>query len=235
MREILNQQNTQAILNMADQIKKASIYEGTTQKPFEVQSVTINLDSARLFTDPYPISFPFKSVYVSAASDVSATLNLIPQTQDSYQSAIPFKLNDSWSVDNPIAKAFLNWTAQTGKTITLHFFIDSEFRSGSQISQTGGGVSINDGSSFTTSRVTLTAATATSVLATDSSRKQCNIQNNTGADVWFGNASVSNTGANLGQKVSAGGILTWRNTAALYAFSVAGGAGDNGLQLLTES
>lgn len=235
MRDVITKENSQAILNLADQLRNAAIFEGTTQKPFEVQSVTINLSTARLNTDPYVIGFPFRSVYVSAASDVSATLNLIPQTRDSYQSSIPFKLNDSWSVDQPAAMGFLNWTAQTGKTITLHFFIDSEFRSGSQISQTGGGVSINDGSSFVTSRVSLTAATATSVLSTDTSRKQCNIQNNTGADVWFGNSSVSNTGANLGQRVAAGGIFTWRNTSALYAYSFAGGSGDSGLQLLTES
>lgn len=234
MKEILNQQNTQAILNMADQIKKAAIFEGSTQKPFGVQSITLDLSTARLSTDPFKVGFPFKSIYVSSATDVIANINLIPQTRDSYQSAIPFKLNDSWTREEPIAEAYLYWTAQSGKTITIHFFVDSEFRSGSQISQTGGGVAIIDGSSFTTSRVDLTAATATSVLSSDTTRKQCNVQNNTGADVWFGGSSVSNTGANLGQKVSAGSIFIWKNTAALYAYSVAGGSGDNGLQLLTE-
>lgn len=234
MKEILTTQNTQAILNMADQIRKAAIFEGSTQKPFGVQSLTLDLATAQLRTMPFKVGFPFKSVYVSSATDVLANINLIPQTQDSYQSAVPLKLNDSWSREEPLAEAYLYWTAQAGKTITLHFFVDSEFRSGSQISQTGGGVSIIDGSSFTTSRVTLTAATATSVLSADTTRKQCNIQNNTGGDVWFGGSSVSNTGANLGQRVSAGAIFVWRNTAALYAYSVAGGAGDNGLQLLSE-
>lgn len=234
MKEILTPEIAKAIVDQANRVSSASIFEGSTQKPFEIQKMVIDLSSAKLRTDPLPIGFPFKSVYVSSATDVLANINMIPQTVDSFQSEVPFKLNDSWTCEKPVAKGFLYWTAQTGKTLTLHFFVDSEFRSGSQISQTGGGVSIIDGSSFTTTRVDLTAATATSVLATDTTRKGSSIQNNTGGDVWFGGVSVSNTGANLGERVGPGSLFVYKNTAALYAYSVAGGTGDNGLHLFTE-
>lgn len=235
MREILTKNVSDAILSAADQIKKAAIFEGSTQKPFKIQRMDLTLTTAVLSTNPMKIGFPFKSVYVCTASDVLANVSMLPETQDSYQSAIPLVRNDVWTSDEPVSSGYLYWAAQSGRTISLLFFVDSEFRSGSQISVTGGGVSIVEGSAFTTSRVDLTAATATSVVASDSSRKLVSVQNNTGADVWFGTSSVSNTGANLGQRLAAGGIFQWRNTGALYAYSVAGGTGDTGLQLLSES
>lgn len=234
MKEIFTPEIAKAIVDQANRVSKASIFEGSTQKPFKIQRIDLTLTTAQLATNPYKIGFPFKSVYICSASDVLANVSLLPETQDSYQSAIPLKQNDSWTTDEPVSGAFLYWSAQTTKTISILFFIDSEFRSGSQISQTGGGVAIIDGSSFTQSAVALTAATATLVMAGDTTRKSISVQNNTGADVWFGNSTVSNTGANLGQRVAAGGIFVWRNTSALYGYSVAGGTGDTGLQLLAE-
>lgn len=234
MAEILTPQVVQTILDIERQNQQASIFEGNTQKPFGIQAVTLTLTTAQDPSNPFKIGFPFRSVYVSSATDVFANVNLQPNSNDSFQSTIPLKQNDAWSRDFPVAQAFLSWSAQSGKTITLLFFLDSEFRPGSQISVSGGGVSINEGSSLTTTRVNLTAATATSVLSADSTRKVSSIQNNTGADVWFGGSSVSNTGANLGYKVPAGGTFVFKNTGTLYAFSVAGGVGDRGLLALTE-
>lgn len=234
MKELITPESAQAVVDLANQLKKASIFISSTQKPFAIQSITLNLATAQLSTQPFRVGFPFKSVYVSAATDVLANVVLIPTTQDSYQSGVPLKLNDSWTIDEPTSEAYIYWTAQAGKTITLHFFVNSEFRTGSQISVTGGGVSIVEGSTLSTTRVALTAITATSVLAADSTRKTASIQNNTGADVWFGGPSVSNTGANLGYKVPAGGTFIFKNTGTLYAYSVAGGTGDNGLLVMTE-
>lgn len=234
MKEVITQESAQAVVDLANQLKKASVFISTTQKPFGVQSITLDLSTARLQTQAFRVGFPFKSVYVSAATDVLANVVLVPTTQDSYQSGIPFKLNDSWTMDEPTAQAYIYWSAQSGKTITLHFFVESEFRSGSQISVTGGGVSVIEGSTTTTALVDLTAATATSVLAADSTRKCATIQNNTGADIWVGGSSVSNTGANLGYKVPSGGTFIFKNTGTLYAYGVAGGTGDNGLLVMTE-
>lgn len=223
------------ILENASDISRANVFEGNTQKPFEVQAMTIALDTAADTNNPFKVSFPFKSVYVSAATDVLTTVNLKPNSRDSYQSSIPMYLKDSYILAQPCASGFLDWSAQAGKTITLLFFVSSEFRSGSQISVTGGGVSVVEGSATVSSQVTLVALTPTLVLSADSSRKISSIQNNTGAAVWFGTSVVSSTGANQGYRVSAGGTFYWRNTGLLYAYSIAGGAGDSGLTLLTES
>lgn len=211
------------ILQRANEVNRASVFEGSTQRPFEVQSMTLDLSTARLETDPLRIGFPFKSVFVRSATDVYVEVSMRPISRDSFQSAVPLKYNDSLVFERQISGAFLHWTAQASKSITLLFFVSSEFRSGSQVSQTGGGVSIIDGSSFSTAVVTLGAASATLVAAQDTTRKQCTIQNNSGNDIWFGGSSVSSSGANLGYKVAANDTFIWRNTAALYAYSAAGG------------
>lgn len=204
------------------------------ERPFGVQEINLDLSTAVLRTAPYKIGFPFKSLYAQNATDVNATVSVILGTNDTLQSAFELKQNSSIEVDYPISEAYLFWSAQPGKTMKLIAFVDANFRSGSQISVTGGGVSIVDGSTFSTARVDLAAATATQVVASDSTRKKASIQNNTGADVWFGGSSVSGSGANLGVKVSAGSILYWSNTAALYAYSTAGGSGDSGLLVVSE-
>lgn len=221
----MTKEMSDSILNMADEIKRASIFEGNTQRPFSIQTIVLALDTARLETDPYRIGFPFKSVFIADATDISVTVSMKPGARDSFQSAFPLIKKDSWSVNNPVNEAFLYWSAQSGKTITLVFFTDSEFKSGSQISQNAGGVNINEGSSTTAmAQVTLAAATATPIIPTDSLRIVSIIQNKTGADLWVGGSNtVTNSGATEGIKIPADGIIYWRNTANLHGYSVAGG------------
>lgn len=233
MKEIITPEVAQNIIDRLNEAANAKIFQGNTQRPFSVQSITLNLTTGSV--NPYKIGGAFRSVFVVSATDTSTTINLQPNSADSYQSAIPMKLNDAWSSEYPISEAYLSWSAQSGKSITILLFVDSEFRPGSQISVVGGGVSISEGSAFTTSQVSLTAATATLVAASNSSRKLTSFQNNTGGPVWFGGSSVSNTGANQGQRCEAGAIFYWRNSAALYAYSVAGGSGDSGLHSFEET
>ena len=225
MREIMTKSMADSILNMADELKNSSIYEGNTQRPFSVQSFTLDLSTARLETNPYRIGFPFKSVFVSGATDTNVSVSMKPGAIDSFQSAFPLTKKDSWSVERPVSEAYLYWSAQSGKTITLVFFTDAEFKSGSQISQNSGGVSISDGSSVSAiTRVTLAATTAAIIAPSDSTRILTTIQNKTGADLYIGGTSaVTNSGATEGIKVPADGIIEWRNTGALYGYSVAGG------------
>jgi len=224
-----------AILAKAREVDSASIFEGNTARPFEIQGVTLDLSTAKDPSDPFKINFPFKSIYISTATDTGVSVNFRPNSRDSFQTSVPLSLKDSHIFTKPISGGFLDWSAQSGKTITILFFLSSEFRSGSQISVTSGGLVINEGTSVTTSPLTLVAATSTQVVAADTTRKNLVVQNNTGADVWFGPVGVTNTGATLGIKVGAGGSFVWKNTAALYAYSVAGGAGDSGLLRMSEA
>lgn len=223
-KEIITPDIASAILSKLREAAQASIFEGNTQKPFAIQTLVIDLSVARDVANPFKVSFPFKSVYVQDATDNNVIIQMQPNTNDSFQSTLQLKKNDSLMLGDPIASAFLSWSAQSGKTITLQFFVNAEFRSGSQISVNSGGVSINDGSSASQSVTTLLAATATQILATDTTRKHAMIQNNTGGDLYFGPTStLSDSGTSKGLWVSAGGFFQWRNTAALYAYSPLGG------------
>lgn len=232
--EFINPEIAAQIVQQSNLIAKASVADQLAQRPFSVQKEVFDLSTAKLDTAPHHIRGQFKSLYIQAATDTLAYIEVKLGSRDTTQSPFNMKLNDSVSMDLPMSEAFLSWPAQAGKTLTLIKFSDARFESGSQISVTGGGVSIVDGSSFTNERVDLTAATAVLVASSDSTRKKATITNNSPADVWFGASSVSNTGANLGIRVPTGGILVWQNTAALYAYSVLASAGDVGLHVMKE-
>jgi hypothetical protein len=222
MSEIFTREAADEILRRITEGARAAIFQGSTQKPFGIQKEVVDLSTASV--NPKRIGFPFRSIYVESATDVLANISLKPNSSDSFQSAIKLKQNDSWSRDLPVSEAYLSWDAQPGKTITLVYMLDSEFRSGSQISVTGGGVSIVDGSTVTgPTRVTLAATTAAAIAPALSTRKKATIENKTGADLYIGDSTVTNSGATEGIKVAAGGIIYWQNTGALYGYSVAGG------------
>jgi hypothetical protein len=225
MKEIMTKELSDMMLNTAEELKRAAIFEGSTQRPFSVQSLTLSLDTARLSTDPLRIGFPFKSFFVADATDTSVLLNMKVNGRDEIQSWFPFHKNDSWNSSTAISEAYLYWAAQSGKTVTIIFFTDAEFKSGSQIAVQSGGVTISEGSSTTAiARVTLTAATAGVIAPADTLRIVTIIQNKTGADLYIGGTSaVTNSGATEGIKVPADGIIYWKNTANLHAYSVAGG------------
>ena len=225
MREIMTKEVSDAILNMSEELKKASIFEASTQRPFSVQTITLALDTAKLATDPLRIGFPFRSFFVADATDTSVSLTMKVNARDEIQSGFPFKKNDSWTSSIPVSEAYIYWSAQSGKTATIVFFTDAEFKSGSQIAVQSGGVTISEGSSTTAiARVTLAAATAGIIAPADSLRIVTIIQNKTGADLYVGGTSaVTNSGATEGIKIPADGIIYWKNTANLHGYSVAGG------------
>lgn len=193
------------------------------KNPFTVQKLTITLDTARDPNNPYAVNLPHKSFYVQDATDVNVTIDVQLQSQDQINSPFTVRKNDVLTYEQLMPKVLFSWAAQAGKTITIVFFSDAEFKSGSQISVTGGGVVVNEGTSFTDARQTLVAATAAQVFAADSTRALGIIQNLTGAAIWVGASTVTSSGATIGLEVPVNGFFEWRNTAALYAYSVSGG------------
>lgn len=225
VRDILTPDQVAKLLNMADLVERARIFEGKTQKPFAVQAVTLDLSTARLETNPYRVNFPFRSVYVQDTTDRSTEISVKLISDDSIQSAFKLRQNDALSNSYPFPGAVFYWDAQASKSITLVFFIDAEFRSGKIITQSTGGVTLSDGSTFgPPTRVTLSAATAAVILPANPDRITATVQNNTGADLFIaGDNTVTNSGATRGISVSNGEKIVVRNTAALYGYSVAGG------------
>lgn len=223
MKEVMTAEKAALILSNFNELIDAGLFNKINKVPFSVQKIVIDLSTAKNESAPYIINIPFKSFYVQDATDVNVSANIRIISTDSIQSSFKIKQNDSWRSDQIINQCSLDWAAQSGKSLTIVFFVDGIFESGSQISVTGGGVSIVNGSSFTQAVQTLAAATAAEVFASDSTRKVGTIQNNSGASIWVGASTVTASGATLGYEVLNGSTYEWRNTAALWAISTAGG------------
>lgn len=219
----MNPNESRNLLNSVRQVDRASIFEGNTQKPFNFQSVTLDLSVAQLDTNPKLFNFPFKTLYVQSTTDSSTFVDFKPNAVETYQSKLSLGQNDVLTFADPIASCSLSWTAQPGKSITLIFLVNGELRSGKLISVTSGGVSITDGTNFTRTVTTLVGAVATSILASNSNRTVASIKNNTGAVLYVGESTITNAGATQGFEVGIGQVFQWRNTAQLYAYSAAGG------------
>lgn len=202
---------------------QASISINKQDRPQSVYRFEVDLSVERGQYDPFNINFPFRSIFVESCTDPASRVNIKPTTNDEHQNYFSLGYKDSWSTSEIIPKAFLHWPAQVGK-MTLVVFTDAEFRSGSQVSLNAGGVSISEGSSLTQpAPITLVAATPAQVLPQNLFRKVGTVVNKTGADIWVGGPTVSNTGATEGFNIKSGESINWRNTAALYAYSLAGG------------
>lgn len=220
MKEIVDAETVNLFLEQLEAASKARIFQGNTQKPFGIQKLVIPLDTERLETDPYKLNFPFRCLYVKATTDSSVEINFKPNAQESFQSAVPMKLNDVFDNDFPVSSGIFYWDAQPGKSITLIFFLHSSFRSGSMISLTSGGVSISSGDSYVMGSTALTGGAAAQILAQDTARKNAIIQAPIGQDLWIGGVGVTPA---TGIRIPAGENRAWTNTAAAYGYLAANG------------
>jgi len=223
--EIMTPEEAAMIVQQANLISRAFVADVIAQRPFSVQIETIDLATAQLETNPKHMRGQFRSVYIQDATDPTAYVNVKIGSRDSVQSAFKMKYNDAFAMNQPQNDLFLHWPAQAGKTLTVVKFTDVEFVSGSQISVSGGGVSINTGTGVTgPTQVVIPAVTATILLPVNTSRKQATLQNKTGASLYIGGATIAAVGGvNEGLEILPGDFFVWTNTGALYGWSVAGG------------
>lgn len=214
-----------ALVGRAQEKDLAYVSRNSTERPQSIQKIVLDLSTARPRENSQIINFQFKALAVEASTDPSVKIWMLPNTREDVQSPVLVGLKDAWIVDYPVAKAFLFWDAQPGKSITINFYADSQFRSGSQISVTSGGVSVSEGSTVSAIQaVTLVAATAGIIAPQDFNRKLSYLENKTGGIVYLGgDNTVNNAGATEGIIWNPGEKLQWRNTAALYGYSVGGG------------
>lgn len=200
---------------------------GTDQRPIIFQKITLALDTARSSSDPLKVSFPFVSVFMREATDSTAEISLMPIDNgiDRVDSALALRKNDAFDFKNMIPGGQLFWTAQAGKSVTLIFSTMGAMKPGAQLSQIAGGVSVSDGSSISSAKLSSTGAAptvtvttaATQICATDTDRKVLTFY--FPADCWVGDASVAVGTRGVYQPA---GQLVYKNTAALYAIAVSG-------------
>ncbi len=189
-------------------------------------SVTIDLTTAQTSTSPLELAFPFRTYWVQDATDSTAEAFLVPNphNEGNLNAAIPVHKNDSARLDNPVSGGYLYWTEQSGKSMTIFFFVDADVRPGSMINTIAGGVSISDGSSLSSANldstgdqasVTITSAAVQEVCPSDTDRKLLEIYFS--GPVWLGDSSVA-----VGTRgiYWPGGLYEYKNSAALYAIAV---------------
>ena len=158
MPELMDRQVASAVLQDQRAQDQARIFEGNTQKPFGIQKVVLDLTTAQLETQPFRVTFPFRSLYVQEATDGNVYVYFKPETDNSYQSPVKLFLKDVLKGNYPIAGGSFFWDAQSSKSITLLFFTELDFTSGSYVQTSSGGVTLSDGTGFTVAKNTLSAA-----------------------------------------------------------------------------
>lgn len=204
-------QEGRKIVQADQRLDKAFIQDASSQNKNSIRKQVIDLTTAP--TNPLLVAFPFQSVYIMAASDTSATIDLKPISQDENNNYVSLYLKDSMAFNHSINKCYLNWAAQSGKTITLIFFVDAKFQTGSflnQVTSSLDGSSIND-----FSQVVLSSTTAAPINVT--ARNTITIQNQGPDECWIGGSGVSAVaGAEKGIKLIPGGIISYKNSAGVY-------------------
>ena len=183
--------------------------------------VVIPLDVAATSSNPYKIAGIFNGFYVEGATDTITQVQLGLSSPETHNLAnyTNIKINDSCEFDQPIKDIYLMWSAQTGKTITIVFYFGVNFKPGSQLSVTSGGVSITEGSTLTATNFSV-GTTASQLLTFDSSRLAVTVQNQGGTPIYIGATSgVTAGGASGGLLLGAGSTVKFNNTTALWALT----------------
>jgi hypothetical protein len=205
---------------------KAYIERAAQLNPTAIRVQTFDLATAPL--NSISVGFAWKSCYIVSGTDASCNILIRPFSDSENNDYVPMSLKDVLSFDNPINKCFVNWTAQLGKTITVVFFTDAKFTSGSflnEVSSTVDGNSINE---FAPVTVSTTAANAINSTV----RNVINIVNEGPDDCYIGGSGVSAvSGSERGLFLAAGNERQYKNTAAVYAASL----GTSVIRFQTES
>lgn len=181
----------------------------------------IPLDSAPL--NVYKLPSPLTSIVLKDVTDDTVRVSLITgsDAQFSVLNAYPMDHNEALNFKDPINYAFLTWTAQVGKTATLFIGIGVEVRPGKIISVQSGSVSIGEGLAPTLLTPVTVTNVATQILAADSARNTVTIQNQGGADVYIGDATVKAWGdaTSPGIKLVPGQTWDIKNAGAWYGIT----------------
>jgi hypothetical protein len=192
--------------------------------PELIRREVILLDEARDESNPYTLSFVFKSVYVSEAtdSDTEVKLFLNKANINMDRNSIPLKLKDSMNFTKPVKSPLLTWSAQSGKSIVLYFILNADFYSGSSLTEISSSV---EGNSFLNETDVVVTTTPELLLAQNLSRKVANFYNDAAILVASSASSTYWFPWSMGYNIH-------KNTGALYAKTLAGTANVN---ILTES
>lgn len=186
--------------------------------------IPLALDTARTDTNPLIIENPFTGFYVEAAtdSDVSVKIAFTSDESQNLSQYTTIKKNDSASATMGIfRRALLTWAAQSGKTMTIVFYLGVDLRPGSLNSVITGGVTVITGDAWVSTVVAV--STVTQIVAASSTRKMATIGNprTSGVDLWIGGANTVDAegGATPGILLEPGDYYEYRGQGAIYGIT----------------
>ena len=220
------QEEYSILLDRNDKPRQADIFEANTQRPLNVRSLTIALDTAQLVNQPFKVGFPFESVCVVSATDATTSINMRIGANDSIVDSFPLKQNFQLNLGKSTSECYLDWIAQSGKSIQLLFFVNAQLNTGSQLISISGGVTQQDGTAVSAiSSVTTVGGTSIIVAPALSTRKTCMLVNNSAGTLYVGGttAVTADATATGGIPIASGGTFVWRNPAALWGITAAAG------------
>lgn len=204
---------------------KAALYASTIGLNQSIKYLTIPLDTAQLQSNPYRISFGFASFVVLDSTDASVSINARIGSEDTNVDPFPLRKNSSLDLPGPIQKMFLDWPSQPGKTISILFLLEGNFKTNQLVSTVSANVNLTDGGTVTTQGGAQVLAAGGQLFALDTTRNLMMIQNNSGQSIWVGSTGVTLPGgAKPGFEIAPGAYYEWRSTAACFAIA----AGDTG-------
>ncbi len=201
-------------------------YETVRRVSFGPTNTLTNLANALEQNQAIPVPFKFKSIRVEKASGADVEVKLIVGKNNTGRDYILLRQNDTINFDY-LTEGWLYWDAQAGETMDILFGIDVEFRQGSLISESTGGVVISEGTDVETVAAATVATTAGVLLAADTTRVMSTIQNKSGATIWLGDSTVTTS---TGFELVANGVYEYKNSDALYA--IASGASAVGVRIM---
>lgn len=152
-----------------------------------VKKIYIDLSVARLDSNPFIISFPFKSFYIQDGTDGIALIEMKLYSRDLGYDSIKVRRQDSMVFGSAVNACYLSWASQTGKFLELIFAIDIEIKSGSTTTYSASG----GGSTSTSILATVSVTTSETTIATASSRSKMVIYNEGVETVYLGSTGVT--------------------------------------------
>lgn len=219
-------------LRQLNQFQKDAIEEARQSGGFKVQTYLIDLTTAKTEQDPFIIGFPFKSIAFENATADSVSVNCKFNSNDQGVSSQVYKDNAVVKTDKMFSGAFLYWSAQSGQSIRVTVYLDSEYTTGSlknsgtiAVSGITNPVIADDPNTMVITNPVIAAATAVKIVTGATANRKIYIENNDTEDIYLGpDNTVTNSGATKGITVPMG--LTYQDDfkGDVWAYSVGGNA-----------
>lgn len=146
MEKIISQ-NSKNVIDNSEFLDNSFLDLQQSDAPKLIRKITINLTKERTLSNPYKITFPYKSIYIQHSTTSTDKINLITNANEETQDLIPLSLKDTLNFDMPIKGAVIINDAQPACFMTIVFILKASFRPGNTILAT---VKNSDGSNFET-------------------------------------------------------------------------------------